>query len=523
MRSALPRPAMRRDGDELEVVVLPDNGLEFRNIVVPPGPPCPYLEVSKSGKRAIVAVPDGLQPGDKFNATPARWGGDELEVVPLPGNKQEWRNVVVPPGAVPGGQLEVKKGAEKAIVQVPSGAKVGDRFNAIVGAIPVRQPASDALEVVTLPDGTNEWRNIVVPHGPRGTHMEVAKDEKRAVVAVPDGLQAGCMFNAVPATCADLAIVLLLDGGEEWRNITCPPSTVPGSIIEAKLRDRTAIVRVPDGVKEGEKFNFVKQPGVRYGGEDIEIARLPDGREEWRNIMCPPGERCSHVEVSKDGRQVIVEVPEGVKPGDRFDAVPCETTVRWGGDKLEVVTLPDGREEWRNVVCPPGGAPGGHLEVKKGEKKAIIYVPEGVRVGDVFNVVATNISLESVGDGIEVVTLPDGREEWRNVVCPHGRSDCRRLEVKKDRKKAIVVVPDGIYPGDRFSAIALEPAVQMVAAGPSSENDMRARLQRKLEQRKQADAALKPNREVINREDADEHDKVDSSIASCISTYAQSL
>eukprot|EP01043_Picozoa_sp_COSAG02_P055969 COSAG02_NODE_6568_length_3488_cov_45.570670_3_plen_445_part_00 len=435
----------------------------------------------------------------------------ELEIEVLPDGREEWRNIICPPNGVPGGVLEVRKDEKQAAIVIPAGVRVGDKFNVTITK-PFVETGGVALEVVTLPDGTDEWRNILLPAGPPCTHLEVTKGDRSAIVRIPDGVKPGERFHARPSSDPlrwggdKLEVVTLPDGSEEWRNILLPPVGVHCSHMEVVKGDRTVIVRVPAGVKPGERFNAppANDDAVaciqRWGGDEIEVETLPDGREEWRNIVCPPGvEPGGHVEVRKGSKQAVVGVPKGVKVGEKFNAVLRNRGMTWDAEDLHVLRLPDGTEQWRNIVCPPGPYCR-FLEVKQGQKKATVEMPPGLKPGEKFNANARTLPPTDGDDDVYVVTLPDGSEEWRNIVCPPGTSRSRKLDVKATGKSATVNVPDWVQAGDKFTAYV--PATNVVAAGTESENKnkMRARLQRKLEQRKQAGAALDAAREEAESE-----------------------
>jgi hypothetical protein len=334
----------------------------------------------------------------------------------------------------------------------------------------------------------------------------------------------------------ELDIVTLPEGKEEWRNITFPPGGIPGTKLELRHGEKRAIVTLPHMVKEGEKFRVVVDPTAplddpalhdeRYGNGNgmsgQSVVTLPDGREEWRNITCPedslPG---TALEVILGEKRAVVTIPDGVKPGEKFDTFAGFTCAKYSAPDMEIVMLPDGGEEWRNITLPPEGRPGMNMEVRQDGKRAFITVPDGVKAGETFNAVATLTNIEPedvIGiatidksiNRMEVETLPDGREKWRNVHCPTGGRPGLQVQAELDGpgdKRAIVTIPDGVKEGDLFDAIALSredaqrifdktdkrkahstprPTIDNRKAVHGPEADTRLRLQRKLEQKRQA-------------------------------------
>eukprot|EP01052_Picozoa_sp_SAG31_P026181 SAG31_NODE_2355_length_5879_cov_6.732526_1_plen_383_part_00 len=197
---------------------------------------------------------------------------------------EEWLNIICPADATPGMQLEVKKGNKSAIVLVPDGVHPGDKFNAVASHVPVA------------------WGN---------------DDLERKI------------SNTV---YSDHELVVLPDGSEEWRNITCPPGGHPGKTLELKMGGKRAVVLVPYGVKTGDRFNAKpvhfttkRKQKADSSGSDHQLCAHPDGGWVWRNVLCPPDcKPGAPLQLTSAGVNMVVMVPPGTEVGDVFDARPID-------------------------------------------------------------------------------------------------------------------------------------------------------------------------------------------------------
>jgi hypothetical protein len=140
---------------------------------------------------------------------------------------------------------------------------------------------------------------------------------------------------------------------------------------------------------------------------------------DYMLVTCPDGVSAgqSILVTTPDGRDLEIEVPEGIEAGDGFEV--------FIGATEEAGTSVDGSPEQSMeaesslagqlglqqvaVVCPEGVAPGMVLEVLVGEVMIEVEIPEGVGPGDEW-VVEVDLGVPTV-DGIESVVAKGSQAE----------------------------------------------------------------------------------------------------------------
>jgi hypothetical protein len=122
-------------------VILPDGSEEWQNVTCPPGGRAGMmLEVTDKGHTAMVLVPHGVGPGDRFNAKPVHFDTTEPQnayedesnhrLEPLPDGGWIWRDILCRSCDKPGTPLQVGSRGVNMVVVVPPGTKPGDLFDA---------------------------------------------------------------------------------------------------------------------------------------------------------------------------------------------------------------------------------------------------------------------------------------------------------------------------------------------------------------------------------------------------------
>jgi hypothetical protein len=122
-------------------VTLPDGSEEWRNVTCPPGGgPGKTLELKDKGRSAMVLVPFGVGPGDRFDARPVHFdarpaqtpseAASKHRLCPHPDGGWVWRDILCRPGDKPGMPLRVASGGVNMVVVVPPGTAAGERFEA---------------------------------------------------------------------------------------------------------------------------------------------------------------------------------------------------------------------------------------------------------------------------------------------------------------------------------------------------------------------------------------------------------
>jgi len=124
----------------------------------------------------------------------------------------------------------------------------------------------------------------------------------------------------------------------------------------------------------------------------------------------------------------------------------------------ERVVLPDGSEEWRGIVCPPGGLPGKTLELKDKDHTAMVLVPFGIGPGDRFNAKPVHFDTKRAQTPAEAESKhrlcphPDGGWVWRDILCRPSDPPGTPLHLVSNGVNMVVIVPPGAKPGELFDA-----------------------------------------------------------------------
>ena len=170
---------------------------------------------------------------------------------------------------------------------------------------------------------------------------------------------------------------------------------------------------------------------------------------------------------------------------------------------LAAVDLPGFRQQWRGLVCPPGGAPGRELHVIRGEREAIITIPETVTVGDLFNVVITDSQSPALKVGAPSGAPVNVENYTLGADCDTRARLQRKLEQRKQAKQSSSQPP----PEPVSQSVELCPVEREKKAAAKREKKKRQKQRKRAEEEAAAAATVEdPVQELEELEPPDRSD-----------------
>ena len=238
--------------------------------------------------------------------------------------------VKLPEGAVPGSLLSIDIGdGEEADVPVPEGAEPGNSFEVFLSELNMEPAVEESREVHTDSVATSELREWLATHQLdvyADRLLEDGYDDLQVLHALDNGEQATVAAeagmgkeetarfqSAIRDDKAGVAQALAAIG-------VVPPGTDPVEIEDAAPADEVEEVEEDEEGGGGNETHAEQQVSEQdQDGEAGENAAA-------LVVVCPedvgPGEVI--IVEDPDGNEVEIEIPEGVNPGDEFEAVTSD-------------------------------------------------------------------------------------------------------------------------------------------------------------------------------------------------------
>eukprot|EP00930_Biecheleria_cincta_P018351 TRINITY_DN14324_c2_g1_i1.p1 TRINITY_DN14324_c2_g1~~TRINITY_DN14324_c2_g1_i1.p1 ORF type:complete len:2188 (-),score=480.97 TRINITY_DN14324_c2_g1_i1:65-6628(-) len=373
-----------------------------------------------------VAVPDGLEAGDVFEAEVA---GKVIEIV-------------VPAGATPGEIITIQAPAQNQNstprststqyikdVIIPDGLQAGQVFEEeldgrIVKIVAPHGSAPGDVITVRLPFRSHQ-------PSPRSPSRQLTS--QRHQLAEPEGLESA----ELPAGSQEFTPPVI--SKRFAYDLEFQQSKSSGDVFFVEDGGRAIEVKVPSSARPGDIIR------MEMSSENLESAPHLSAKQTVLGITVPHGLKARDVfQAESDGKVLQVEVPEGVVPGD---LIAVE----------EVLT---GRQkEVRHVMgmTPRSSRPRARdLTPRVSSKASIvnIIVPENMEAGSMFQT-------EVDGKIIEVV-IPAGAKPGDTIALDLPCSSDATPRFISKQSIVDVIVPDGCQAGDVFEAEVYGQVIEVV-------------------------------------------------------------
>eukprot|EP01052_Picozoa_sp_SAG31_P009209 SAG31_NODE_479_length_15133_cov_39.816283_12_plen_1259_part_00 len=338
----------------------------------------------------------------------------------------------------------------------------------------------------------------------------VHADEATTTAVPTSGVENGAQKSAQQEVAEDEPENLVLDDDAESVGTSGDVGTNETGDPAAGEKEQTATADTDDVVLDAESVQVESVVAQEDKDDRSTKQQNTDSTEKSSqslSVVCPDGSvpGSTVVVTTDDGKQVEVEVPEGLVAGDQFCVtLDVEQRTNLNGkseahgtpaihevDQLDehgTCHLPYGQLQQLSVVCPEGSGPGDAITISTpwGNELEVV-VPDGVGVGDEFTVDAeisdqthTEYVNNNVGHAVldaqqadllnetaararhpEGVSSDDSERtgvDTVSVVCPEGFLAGDVLAVTTVAGLEMeVVVPDGVEAGQTFTVEVEDP------------------------------------------------------------------
>lgn len=207
--------------------------------------------------------------------------------------------------------------------------------------------------------------------------------------------------------------------------ITVPEGVKPGESLTVEGPYGKFEGPVPEGLKPGDKFQVEINPGESVDQTKLVTVTVPED-----------GKAGQVIKITGDLGTFEVEIPEGLKPGDKFNVK---------------IDKPNHEPHVVEITVPEDAEPGKELLIDGPLGKFTVKIPEGLKAGEKFRI---KIDEPNEEPQLVEVTVPEDAEPGTNLL------------IDGPLGKFQVEVPEGLTPGEKFRVRLEKPNPENTATPP---------------------------------------------------------